>query len=230
MKRVAIIQSAYIPWKGFFDLIGRCDVYVIYDSVAFTKGYWQNRNRIKRARGSPWLTIPVNTASRLGQPIDEVTVGRWADRHWSIIDESYRAARFFDAEAPGVKLLYESLATEPMLTNINEHIIRWLCNRLQLKCSVVRDRDYAFSGDRNQKLVDLCKAVGATHYLSGPSAKEYLDVILLARAGITVEWMNYGPYQRYEQLHGELAHDVSVLDTLFSIGPDAQNFIRPISE
>src|SRR5262245_58691386 len=109
MKRVAIIQSSYIPWKGFFDLIGRCDVYVIYDSMAFSKGHWHNRNKIKRDRGKSWLTIPVNTAHRLGQPLDEVTVMEgWAERHWKIIAESYNSSAHFKTEAGELKKLFQS--------------------------------------------------------------------------------------------------------------------------
>src|SRR5579863_2071341 len=102
--RVSIIQSAYIPWRGFFDLIGRCDAYVIYDSAGFSKGHWHNRNRIKRDRGPYWLTIPVSTAGRLGQPIDEVQVAAsWADRHWDIIRRSYAKAPGFSQESAWIE-------------------------------------------------------------------------------------------------------------------------------
>src|SRR6185437_12530671 len=98
--RISIIQSAYIPWRGFFDLIGRCDVYVIYDSAAFSKGHWHNRNRIKQRNGVRWLTIPVSTAGRFGQPIDEVTVAApWAKHHWEVIRQSYSGAPGFATES-----------------------------------------------------------------------------------------------------------------------------------
>jgi hypothetical protein len=216
VKRVAIIQSAYIPWKGFFDLVGRCDLYIIYDSAAYSKGHWHNRNRIKRANGSRWLTIPVRTAGKLGQPIDEVTVeGDWAPRHWSIISEAYCSAPFFDRESDGVRSLYESTASERSLSKINELFIRFLAARLKLKTEIRRDRSLSYSGDRNRRLVELCVAAGATHYLSGPSAHEYLDVGLLGEAGITTEWMRYGTYREYAQPHGPFEHEVSILDALF---------------
>jgi hypothetical protein len=231
MKRVAIIQSAYIPWKGFFDLIGRCDVYVIYDTAAFVKGHWRNRNRVKRAKGDSWLTVPVITAGRLGQPLEEVIVaGSWADRHWSLIQEAYSDTAFFSGESKSIRELYETLASEQLLTKINERFIRWLVRRLSLKTHIVRDRELTFSGDRNERLVDLCKSLNATRYLSGPSAKSYLDAAMLERAGITVEWMKYGPYPLYTQPHGEFEHNVSILDTLFCTGPEAPRFIRPIAK
>ena len=218
--RVAIIQSCYIPWKGFFDLIGRCDTYVIYDTVDFSKGHWHNRNRIKRIGGDPWLTIPVKTANRLGQPMDEVTVaGQWADRHWSMLEQSYRRSPYFASEAPAVRDLFQHLSGETLLTTINETFIRWLSSRLGLPTKIVRDRELSFSGDRNEKLIALCQSLGATTYLSGPSAKGYLDTAAFARAGIAVEWMIYGPYPEYPQPHGPFEHQVTVLDTLFCCGP-----------
>lgn len=228
MKRAAIIQSSYIPWKGFFDFISRCDVYIIYDSAAFSKGHWHNRNKIKRDRGSPWLTIPVKTADRLGQPLDEVTVVEgWAERHWAIIAQSYASTAYFKAESGEMKRLFESLAREPLLTRINEAFLRWLSLRLGLKTEIRRDRAFSFSGDRTERLVQLCKAVGATNYLSGPSAKEYLDVRQMEVAGLSVEWMKYGPYRTYPQPHGDFVHEVSILDTLLCTGPYIREFITP---
>jgi len=231
MMRVAIVQSAYIPWKGFFDLIRRCDVYVIYDTAAFSKGHWHNRNRVKRPEGDSWLTIPVITADKLGQPLEEVTVaGSWADRHWCLLQEAYEDATFFSAESRSICKLYQALASERLLTKINEGFIRWLSRRLCLKTHIIRDRELKFSGDRNERLVDLCKSLNATRYLSGPSAKTYLDAAMLERAGITVEWMQYGPYPVYPQPHGDFEHNVSMLDTLFCTGPGAHRFIRPIAK
>jgi hypothetical protein len=229
MKRLAIIQSSYIPWKGFFDFISRCDAYIIYDSAAFSKGHWHNRNKIKRDRGSPWLTIPVKTADRLGQPLDEVTVVEgWAERHWDIIAQSYEGSTYFEAEGGELKTLFESLAREPLLTKINEGFLQWLSQKLGLKTQILRDRSFSFSGDRTERLVQLCKMVGATNYLSGPSAKEYLDVQQMEEAAVTVEWMTYGPYRAYPQPHGDFVHEVSVLDTLLCTGPEFRNFIAPL--
>ena len=228
MKRVAIVQSSYIPWKGFFDLISRCDVYVIYDSAAFSKGHWHNRNKIKREQGSAWLTIPVKTASRMGQPLDEVAVVEgWAERHWESIAQSYNKSAYFKEEAGELQGLFESVAHEPQLTNINETFVRWLSQRFELNLEIVRDRALSFSGDRTERLVQVCKAVGATHYLSGPSARQYLDVKQMELAAITVEWMTYGPYRTYPQPHGDFVHEVSVLDTLFCTGPEIRHYIAP---
>lgn len=228
-KRVALIQSAYIPWKGFFDLIGQCDEYIIYDSAAFSKNHWHNRNRIKTGNGPQWITIPVMTAGRFGQRIDEVQVkSGWAESHWARIVQAYRSARFFPHFAPTVEALYWSTKDLTKLSEINELFIRAFVKLLSLDVRIARDTEYEASGDRTDRVVSICRSAGATHYLSGPSAATYLQPAKFDEAGIALEWMSYGPYAAYEQLHGAFESSVSILDVLFSLGTEnwRQSIIR----
>lgn len=218
--RIAIIQSCYIPWKGFFDLIGRCDEYVIYDSAQFSKGRWHNRNRIKTAAGPKWLTIPVATAGRLTQAIDEVQISEpWADRHWQSIKLSYNRAPFFDDFESLVKSWYERAEKLELLTEINTVFLVGIAQFLGLKTRIVNDRAYRPEGDRMERLLQIVGAAGADQYLSGPSAREYFDEEMFAKAGISTKWMSYGGYQEYPQLHGAFDHQVTILDLLFNVGP-----------
>ena len=106
LKRIAIIQSAYVPWRGFFDLIGRCDEYVIFDTVQYAKRHWHNRNKVMTAGGPVWITIPVATKSRFEQPIQEVRVSEpWAEKHWRTIAFNYRRAPHYAALAPRLEAL-----------------------------------------------------------------------------------------------------------------------------
>ncbi len=217
MKRVAVIQSCYIPWRGFFDLIRRCDEYVIYDQVGYSKGHWHNRNRIKTAAGPRWLTIPVATSGRLGQPIDEVRVtGAWADGHFDQIRQAYRGATAFKSIEPWLREIYGQASRLELLSDINEVFLRRIAERLGIGTTITRDRVYKPSGARNQRLLETLVAAGATHYLSGPSAKAYLDEAIFKEAGITVEWMDYGPYGAYPQLHGPFDGQVSIVDVLLN--------------
>src|SRR3954462_4239140 len=119
-RRTCVVQSCYVPWKGFFDLIGQCDEYVIFDSVQYVKGHWHNRNRIKTANGLKWLTIPVVTSGRLGQRIDEVEIGKpWAEQHWASLRLAYRDAPFFDGFSATVQGWYEAAAMQPRLADVN---------------------------------------------------------------------------------------------------------------
>lgn len=224
--RVAVIQSSYIPWKGFFDLIARCDEYVIYDNAQYVKGHWHNRNRIKTAHGLQWLTIPVITKGRFEQPIDAVEIEKpWADKHWRALELAYRRAAFFDHYAGTVRQWYERADKQARLTEVNEIFLRGIAGLLGLNTRIVRDQAYPAAGAKTERLLRIVRAAGADHYLSGPSAQEYFDEQLFTAAGITPEWMSYEGYPEYPQLYGGFEHAVTALDLLFNTGPGARRYL-----
>jgi hypothetical protein len=225
--RIAIIQSCYVPWKGFFDLIGRCDEYVIFDRAQYVKRHWHNRNRIKTASGAQWLTIPVITKGHYEQPIDEVEIEKpWTEKHWRTLEFAYRRAPFFDALAPTVRGWYERATQEERLSEVNAIFLRGIADLLGLKTRIVSDAVYPAEGAKTERLLKIARAARADRYLSGPSARAYFDDSMFAAAGIAVEWMNYENYPEYPQLHGGFEHGVSILDLLFSVGPDAPRYMR----
>jgi WbqC-like protein family len=225
--RIAIIQSCYVPWKGFFDLIGRCDEYVVLDRVQYAKRHWHNRNRIKTAAGLEWLTIPVLSKGRYEQPIDEVEIEKpWTDKHWRALELAYRRAPFFEALAPTVRNWYERADNEKRLTDVNALFLREIASLLGLGTRIVRDTAYPSHGAKTERLLAIARAAGADRYLSGPSAKAYFDEALFVAAGVAVEWMSYEGYPEYPQLHGKFEHQVSVLDLLFNTGPDAPRYFH----
>jgi hypothetical protein len=228
-KRISIIQSAYIPWKGFFDLINRCDEHVIFDSVQFSKGHWHNRNRIKTPRGSAWITIPVVSAGRLQQRIQDVTIAKpWAEQHWHAIEKNYYSAPFFPTLSGIVRQWYELANLQSRLTAINEIFLRGLVDLLRIDTKITHDEVYAPEGTRQDRVLDICLKAGATTYLSGPSARAYLDEEKFERAGVVVEWMGYSGYPEYRQLWGSsFDHQVSILDLLFNTGLSPRNWSRP---
>jgi hypothetical protein len=232
--RICIIQSNYIPWKGFFDLIGRCDEYVIFDRVQYARRHWHNRNRIKTANGVQWLTIPVATRGRFEQPIDEVEIEQtgagkhWAEKHWRALELAYRRAPFFEVLAPDVKRLYERAGPLTRLTEVNEIFLRGIAGLLGLKTRITRDTAYPSSGVKTDRLLGIARAAGADRYLSGPSARDYFDEATFRSAGIATEWMDYDGYPEYPQLHGRFEHAVTVLDLLFNTGPEMTRHFRTV--
>jgi hypothetical protein len=213
--------------EGFFDLIGRCDEYVLYDSMQYVKRHWHNRNRIKTANGVQWLTIPVRSKGRFLQPLDEVAIEKpWADKHGRTLEVAYRQAPFFDRYAATVKQSYERAGTQARLTDVNEIFLRGIAGLLGLEVSIVRDRAYPAEGVRTERLLAIARAAGADRYLSGPSAKQYFDEQLFIAAGITPEWMSYDGYPEYPQLHGDFEHAVTALDLLFNVGPAAPRYLK----
>ncbi|WJD61249.1 WbqC family protein [Pseudomonas kurunegalensis] len=227
-KKVAILQSNYIPWKGYFDLIGSVDAFVFYDDVQYTRRDWRNRNKIKTAQGEHWLSVPVRNKGRFEQLINEVEISEpdWAAQHWKTIAMSYRRAPCFAELETRIRSLYEQAANLPSLSRVNQLFIEGLCPLLGIHTPLYRSEELGRAEGRNERLIHLCKAVGATEYLSGPAASCYLDESAFAAAGLDVSFMSYAGYPEYPQLHGEFQHAVSVIDLLFNTGGEASKFLR----
>jgi hypothetical protein len=227
MKKVAILQSNYVPWKGYFDLIAAVDEFVIYDEVQFTKNDWRNRNKIKTRNGVEWLTIPVRQ-ERLEQKISETKVidGRWSLKHWKAIANSYARAQYFKLYAPVIEDLYSRAGQLEFLSEINLLFIQRICELLTITTKITSSRQYDLSGDRVGRLVSVCGQVGAGTYLSGPAAKSYLDESLFDASGIRVEWMSYDGYAEYPQLFTPFEHGVTILDLLFNAGPQSKSYMK----
>jgi hypothetical protein len=225
-KRIAIVQSSYIPWKGYFDLVASVDEFVLFDDAQYTKRDWRNRNRIKTSRGPLWLSIPVAIKGRFEQKIREtlVTDVRWAEKHWRSIRASYARAPFFKHYEAALEALFAG-ATDERLSHINYRFLSGLCQLLEIRTPITWSMDYQVDGARTTRLINLCRQAGATEYLSGPSARAYLDERECADAGISVFWADYSGYPEYTQLYPPFDHAVSVIDLLVHTGPEARRYM-----
>jgi WbqC-like protein family len=224
---VAILQSNYIPWKGYFDLIARVDEFVLYDDVQYTRRDWRNRNRIKTAQGPMWLTIPVRVGGRYLQRIRDVEVedAGWAEKHWRSIVHHYAAAAAAGDHRGALEELYRT-APRRWLTEINEHFLRGICGLLHITTRLRRSSELDLGGDRSERLVNMCRQLGASTYVSGPSASTYLDASRFQAEGIDVVWADYSGYQEYRQLHPPFDHHVSIVDLLMNEGREARKFLK----
>jgi hypothetical protein len=167
-KRVAIVQSNYIPWKGYFDLIAAVDEFILLDDVQYTKRDWRNRNLIKTAQGAQWLTIPVANKGRQMQLIDETEVSEpWAEQHWARIRHSYGKAPFFGTYESPLAGLYEAAAGLKQLSDINRLFLEGLCKLLNIGTPLVRSRDYASTGCKTEKLLTFRQSASAASYFRG---------------------------------------------------------------
>lgn len=231
MKRVAIVQPNYIPWKGYFDLINLVDEFILFDDVQYTRRDWRNRNRIKTADGIKWLTIPVETKGLYDQLIRDARVSDsdWKRRHWRTIRASYgRAAHFTDYEDFFADLFLS--CEEEKLHRVNHRFLASICELLGIETPLHSSSDFEVSGAKSERLLALCRKAGATHYLSGPAARDYLKVDTFEQAGVTVEWMDYSDYPEYRQLHPPFEHGVSIIDLIFNEGPRATAFMKSFEE
>jgi hypothetical protein len=217
MTRVAIVQSNYVPWKGYFDLIASVDTFVLYDDVQYTKNDWRNRNKIKTPNGVQWLTIPVSQG--IDQRICDVRVTdqRWPVKHWKAIKANYARATHFKFHEDELAAAYEAAGLDT-LSEVNAHFVNTFCRILGIETAVKSVVDFVVHGDRNERLVDICVKLGADTYISGPAARSYLDEAAFAKAGIAVEWFDYSGYASYPQLWGDFEHGVSIIDTILNCG------------
>jgi hypothetical protein len=226
-KTIAVVQSNYIPWRGYFDLINSVDEFILYDDVQYTIRDWRNRNIIKTSSGPLWLTIPVQVKGKYLQKIKDTRISdsTWRRRHWATIVHSYSRAKYF----PMQKELFEELylqADDKLLSHINYRFIVAICRILGIRTTISSSMDYDLIGDKTERLVHLCQQAGATAYLSGPSAKAYLNEDVFRSEGIAVCYMDYSGYREYTQLYPPFQWQVSIIDLIFNEGPNATNFMK----
>ena len=227
---VVILQPSYIPWRGYFDEIRRADLFVFYDDVQYDKRGWRNRNQIKTPRGKQWLTIPVFSRGAQTEhiPIDQIRIvweNPWNSDHLKSLQYAYGKTPHFETYLPLLEQFYnrrdEFLADFTIDFTIalarvlgNEHTRFMRSSKLD-----------GIDGQKTDRLIQILKRVDATHYVSGPSARDYIEAEKFAAAKITLEYMEYD-YPEYPQLYPPYDPFVSILDLLFMLGPDAGKYFE----
>ena len=225
MMALAIHQPQYLPWLGYLAKWAAADVFVFLDTVQYEKNGWQNRNRIKTATGPRWLTVPVH--ARLGTPLGEVTVDAvqpWGDNHLRAIEHAYAAAPHLARHRPALRDLYarkwERLV--PLAVTSAEWLARALGITTPAHLASTLD---VVAAEPTERLIALCRAVGADTHLAGRDGVRYLDVARFASADIAVLYQDYA-HPTYAQLHGEFAPHCCGLDLLLTHGDEALGILR----
>jgi hypothetical protein len=224
-RTLVVLQPSYLPWLGYLDQLYKSDVFVLYDDVQFDKHGWRNRNRIKTPAGPQWLTVPVLTHGR-GKPTNrevEIDTGQpWGAKH-------LRALRGNYSKAPAFAEVFHRL--EPVLSrpwkrllDLNRAILDALCELLAITRDIRLSSELGVSGEKTERLVEMCRATGATIYLTGDSARDYLDEPQFAAQRVAVEYHNYR-HPTYVQLHGGFVPYLSVVDLLMNHGRDSLNIL-----
>ena len=222
-RRAVVIQTNYIPWKGYFDLIANAEVFVLFDSVQSTKNDWRNRNVIKTHAGKQWLTIPIRHSTSLRIREVEIADRSWAKKHFRSIAQAYARAPFAAEMLPLIKMWYDEAEACTTLSAANRVFIERICEILEIRptwvdIQLIMPDELHDSLEPSARLVEVCRSVGADEYISGPAAKDYLNLSLFDAARISVKWFDYSGFSEYAQLHGPFDHHVSVLDLLLMVG------------
>ena len=226
MKKIAILQSNYIPWKGYFDLINMVDEFILYDEVQYTKNDWRNRNKIVTRQGIKWLTIPIRQ-KKLSQLIQDtkVTDKKWTKKHWTTIKQNYSKTKYFQEYKDIFEEIYLN-SNEEYLSQINYQFIIAICDILGIKTTIRWSNEFNLIDGQTKKLLGICKDCKTNIYLSGKAAQSYFDEELAKKENIEVEWMDYSGYKEYEQRFEPFEHGVSILDLIFNEGSNATKFMK----
>ena len=223
---VVILQPSYIPWRGYFDQISRADLFIFYDDVQYDKHGWRNRNQIKTGQGKQWLTIPVHsTGVTQGIPIKDVKIDwskPWAKNHWKTLSIAYAKAPHFQRYIPLLEPFYQR--QDVLLADFTIDLTIALAGELGLPARFIRSSSLeGIDGQKTDRLIQILTRVGCTHYISGPSARDYIEQDKFDAAGIALEYIQYD-YPEYSQLFPPYDGQVSILDLLFMTGPEASGF------
>lgn len=233
MKTIAILQSNYLPWRGYFDIVAAVDEFLIFDEVQFTRRDWRNRNRIM-VQGAPhWLTIAVKTKGKFDVPIKEVEVvdASWAEKHWRTIASAYGKAEYFARYCDALAQAYEQAARLPMLSAINELFLKLLMGFLDLPDRIGHTTSVSRRAETpTDRLVEICVARGADTYLSGPAARAYIEIDKFERAGVALRYADYSGYPAYDQKAPGFEPGVSMLDVLMRCGPAARTHLKSLAD
>lgn len=199
--RVGCIQSNYIPWRGYFEFIEKCDKFILLDDIQYTRRDWRNRNKIMTEHGEKWLTIPLKQDNYFAKINEmEVSDNLWGRHHFDILRQAYRKTPGWNKYAEELEWAYIDAPTN--LSEINQSFLNLGCKWLGIQTPLIQSSTLAAHGAKSERLVALCKSIGASRYLSGPTAKAYLDEKMFNEAEIEVEWMQYSDWPKLTFLHG----------------------------
>ena len=220
--KVAILQSNYLPWRGYFDLIHDVDVFVLYDDVQFTKNDWRNRNQIYGSAGLQWLSVP--TGDSIHRTIREVELvnDRWQEKHFRTLTQTYARAPFAEELGPWLESVYRTRSWRT-LSELNAALVREICGMLGIRTEIRDSSEFFMEGDRVERLLRLLGDLGASEYISGPAAKSYLadEGANFAKRGVTLSYKRYPAYPEYPQRREPFVGAVSVVDLLVNVGIEA---------
>lgn len=230
MRKIAILQPNYIPWKGVFDLIDRVDHFVFYDDVQYTKKDWRNRNYIKSKDSDLLLSVPVKTKGKTGQLIKDTLIDndhKWQMKHYKSIVNCYKQSQFFERYHFILEELYLN-NTWNLLSELNVFSTKIISKAINIQTNWHLSSNLSKSGSKiGDKAIKICKELNCNYFINGPSSKKFLDLNLFKKNNIHVEFIKY-EFPLYHQQYTPFSHNVSILDVIFNCGPNALKFIRNI--
>jgi hypothetical protein len=225
--KVAIHQPQFFPYPGFFHKLSAADAFVIMDDVQYDKRF-TNRNRILAPQGPTWLTVPIDKAEKFSSnmTVEVNNVVPWRAEHWKKLTYSYKNSPFFHLYREYFEDLYrrEHRLLFDLDLETTKAVMRWL----EIDIPVVRESELGVTGEGTERLVKVCMAMGADTYVSGAGGKNYMDEGLFRQHGLTLEYQTHEPAPYPQRFVSQFVPNLSILDMLFSIGPESRKLVgRP---
>jgi len=215
---IAIHQPQYLPWLGYFDKITDAQSFVFLDNAQFTKGDYQNRNRIRTRDGWIWLTVPVITKGRFGQSLNEVQINnkvRWQHKHWQGLKINYNGAKYFKEHIPFLDAVY--FKRWERLVDLNVFIVKYILSYLGIERKIYFASQLKVDGNSTDRLISICKCLNADTYISGTGAYDYIDAAKFAKENIKLNFQNF-THPAYNQLYSPFIPYMSTMDLIFNYG------------
>lgn len=223
---VSISQPGYIPWLGYFNRIARSDIHIVLDHVQFEKNSFINRNKIRTGQSWMWLTVPVKTKGKFNDlPINGVSIDNtrpWARKHRDSLRFEYSKAPYFEKYWNWFEAAYNQPWT--YLGNMLREFNEFFLEDLQIETKIYYSSELSVAGRKDDLVLNLCRDMGATTYISGPLGRDYLGHSAFDKAGIELEFHDYR-HPTYSQLHKDFVPNMSIVDLLFNEGPKARDII-----
>lgn len=224
---VSINQPAYLPWLGYFQRIAMSDLHVVLDHVQFEKNSFTNRNKVRTAEGSCWLTVPLKTKGQFGElAINAIQIDEkqnWRDKHWRTLQQNYGKAPAFGSLSAGLEQIYRQEWTH--LAGLCRELTALQHAAFGITTPLRYSSEMNPQKTKNELVLELCQQVGATTYLSGAMGRDYLDESAFASAGIRVAYQDYR-HPEYPQCRGTgFLPYMAALDLLFNCGPQSRDIL-----
>jgi hypothetical protein len=234
MKKVAIVQSNYIPWRGYFDLINSVDEFIFFDDVQYTRRDWRNRNKIIINNKPQWLTLPLLNKGNYNQIVSlmKVKESDWHIKHLDIFKNNYFKAKYFNTVFPIISELYRTIDSE-FLSDINQFLIKEICNLLNIRTTFRRSSEFYNNSSEittpTDRLLDICIQTNCKIYISGELAKNYLDIEKFSSKNIKVFWFDYKLSKEYKQSQNDFITNLSIIDCLMHSNFEGNKFLNTIN-
>ena len=228
MKKIAISQSNYLPWKGYFELINYVDEFIFFDEVQYTRRDWRNRNILLKNGKKIWITLPIKNKNNYKEKISNMIIDdiKWKKNHLDLIKNCYSKSKYFNEIYDFIRNTIQTNHAIK-LSEINQNLIKSICDRLDIKNSFSFSSEIVKSKkNASERLLEICKIKNCKIYVTGPNAKNYLNQNLFEKNGIKIEWYNYGITKKYYQINETFQPNLSIIDCLMNCGFNKKKFMN----